>query len=306
MTSTAADQVPERTPVGAEVVDAPGVASPWRRAGRRMIRQPAGVIGGLLLLLFIVAAIAPSLLAPHDPLHAFTGEALKPPSGRFPFGTDPIGRDVLSRVIYGARPALLVGLASVAIGGAVGVLTGLAAGFFDNRPTNAVMRLWDGVFAVPAILIGLMLAATFGTGVTVVAVAVGIAAAPSLARVSRAASLAESHMGYVEAAEALGYRRRRVFWRHVVPNSLSTVIVQLALTMAFAILLESALAFLGVSTQPPAPSWGVMLSDSRTYLGQAWWYGLFPGLAITIVVLSVNLLADAARDALDPRSDAGS
>ena len=295
---TAADQTG-----GGATSQPPAVSSPWRRAGRRLIRQPAGIIGTVLLLAYVVMAAFPSLIAPHDPLHSFSTANLKGPSGKFPFGTDPIGRDVMSRVIYGARPALIVGLVAVGIGALIGALTGFAAGFFDNRPANAVMRLWDGVFAVPAVLIGLILAATFGDGLTVVAVAVGIAAAPSLARVARAAALAESQLGYVEAAEALGYRRRRIFWRHVVPNALSSVVVQLALTMAFAILLESALAFLGVSTQPPTPSWGVMLSDSRGYLSQAWWYGLFPGLAISLLVLGINLLADAARDALDPRSD---
>lgn len=284
-------------------VSHPAVASPWRRAGKRLIRQPAGVIGLTLLAVYVVMAIVPSLLAPHDPLHSFRNANLRPPSAKFLLGTDPIGRDVLSRIIYGARPALIVGLVAVAIGAGVGAMTGFAAGFFDNRLTNAVMRLWDGVFAVPAVLIGLILAATFGNGLTVVAVAVGVAAAPTLARVARAAALGEAQLGYIEAAEALGYRKARVFWRHLVPNALGSVVIQLALTMAFAILLESALAFLGVSTQPPAPSWGVMVSDSRSYLSQAWWYGLFPGVAITLLVLAINLVADAARDALDPRSD---
>src|SRR5699024_1888262 len=147
---------------------------------------------------------------------------------------------------------------------------------YDNKITNAVMRLWDGVFAVPAVLIGLILGAAFGQGLTVVAIAVGVAAAPALARVARAAALGQRQMGYVEAAEALGYPRRRIFVRHVLPNSLSPIIIQLALTMSVAILLASALAFLGVSVQPPSPSWGVMLSQSRAYLGQAWWYDVFP------------------------------
>lgn len=277
--------------------------SPWRRAGRRLVRQPAGVIGLTLLSIYLAMALFPSLLAPHNPLESFNGEALKPPSGRFLLGTDAIGRDMLSRIIYGARPALIVGFVAIGIGASLGALSGFAAGFFNNAPTNGIMRLWDGVFAVPAVLIGLILAATFGPGLTVVALAVGIAAAPILARVARAATLREAQLGYVEAARALGFRSRRIFWRHVVPNALSAVVVQLALTMAGAILLESALAFLGVSTQPPAASWGAMLANSRNYLGQAWWYGLFPGLAITLLVLGINLLADAARDALDPRSD---
>lgn len=278
-------------------------ASPWKRAWRRFIRQPAGIIGSLIFLLYALMAIAPSLLAPHNPDQIFGAATLHRPSGQFLFGTDPIGRDVLSRVIYGARPSLIVGCAAVAIGAVIGAFSGLAAGFYDNPITNAIMRVWDGVFAVPAIVLGLILAATFGSGVATVAIAVGIAAAPHLARVSRAASLAESSLGYVEAAEALGYPRRRTFLVHVVPNSLSPIIVQLALTMAFAILLESALAFLGVSVQAPAASWGAMLADSRGYLSIAWWYGLFPGLAITVLVFAINLLADAARDALDPRAD---
>jgi len=297
--------VTDLAPVSVQPASAIGAPSPWRRAGRRLVRQPAGVVGLVLLAGYLAMALFPSLLAPHSPLHSFSGEALKPPSGRFLFGTDAIGRDILSRVIYGARPALIVGFVAIGIGAAVGALSGFAAGFFDNAATNAVMRLWDGVFAVPAVLIGLILAATFGSGLTVVAVAVGIAAAPILARVARAATLSESQVGYVEAARALGYRSRRIFWRHVVPNALSAVVVQLALTMAGAVLLESALAFLGVSTQPPAASWGVMLANSQNYLSQAWWYGLFPGLAITVLVLAINLLADAARDALDPRADTG-
>ncbi len=278
-------------------------ASPWKRAARRFIRQPAGIIGTLIFLLYALMAIAPSLLAPHNPDQIFASATLQKPTGRFLFGTDPIGRDVLSRVIYGARPSMIVGCVAVGIGALVGAFSGLAAGFYDNHVTNAIMRVWDGVFAVPAIVLGLILAATFGPGVTVVAVAVGIAAAPHLARVSRSASLGESNLGYVEAAEALGYPRWRIFLVHVLPNSLSPIIVQLALTMAFAILLESALAFLGVSVQPPQASWGAMLADSRDYLSSGWWYGLFPGLAITILVFAVNLLADAARDAFDPRAD---
>ena len=279
------------------------VASPWRRAGHRFVRHPAGVIGIALIALYSVMAAFPSVIAPDNPLHSFTGHNLQGPSGRFLFGTDEIGRDVLSRVVYGVRPALFVGFLSVGIGALIGAFTGFAAGFYNSRVVNAVMRVWDGVLAVPAVLIGLLLAATLGRGLTVVAVTMGIASAPILARLARAGALRESELGYVEAAEALGYRRRRIFWRHVVPNSLGPVIVQLALTMAFAILLESALAFLGISVQPPTPSWGAMLSESRDYLTQAWWYGMFPGLAITLLVLAVNLVADAARDALDTRSE---
>jgi ABC-type dipeptide/oligopeptide/nickel transport system permease subunit len=290
------------TPETALTGPAVQIPSHWQRGLRRFIRQPGGIIGVLVLLLYLVMAAAPSLLAPHSPLTAYPGEALHIPSGRFLLGTDPIGRDVLSRIIYGARPAILVGVIAVAIGASVGVLSGMAAGYYANTFTSAIMRVWDGVFAVPAILVGLMLAATFGAGTTTVAIAAGIIAAPGLARISHAAALSQTQLGYVEAVEALGFSKRRIFFGHVVPNSLSPVIVQLAMTMALAILLESGLAFLGVSAQPPSPDWGAMLADSRNYLSQAWWYGLFPGVAITLLVLAINLVADAARDAFDPKT----
>lgn len=277
--------------------------SPWRLAVRRFIRQPAGVIGSAVLALYLAMALIPGVMAPLSPLTASPAGGNKAPSALHLLGTDPIGRDVLSRIIYGARPALEVGFLAVGIGAVIGALSGLAAGFYKNRPLNAVMRLWDGVFAVPAVLIGLILAATFGSGVTTVAVALGIASAPALARVSRAAALVEAEQGYVEACRALGFRRFRVFVVHVLPNTLGSVVVQLALTASFAILLESGLAYLGVSAQPPNPDWGAMVADSLNYLSTDWWYGLFPGLAITILVVALNLLANAARDALDPRSE---
>lgn len=277
--------------------------APWRRAARRFIRQPAGVLGSLAFGGYIILAIAAPLISPYAPDQSFPNSILHPPSGRFIFGTDELGRDILSRVIYGTRPALEVGAAAVAVGAVIGALTGFFAGFHGGRVSNAVMRFWDGLFAIPAVIIGLTLAATYGASTLVIGIAVGIAAAPQLARVSYSAALAEVERGYVEAARALGFRTRRIFWAHIVPNSLGVVIVNLALTMSGAILLEAALAYLGVGPPPPAPSWGMMLSDSRAYLGEAWWYGVFPGLAITGLVLALNLLADAARDALDPRAD---
>lgn len=279
------------------------IDSPWRRASRRFFRQPAGMIGTVVLAVYGAMALIPGLLAPMSPLLASPSLANKAPNAVHLLGTDPIGRDVLSRIIYGARPALEVGLVAVGIGAAIGALSGLAAGYYNNRSLNAIMRLWDGVFAVPAVLIGIILAATFGAGVTTVAVALGIASAPTLARVSRAAALVEAEQGYVEANRALGYRRWRIFIVHVLPNTLGSVVVQLALTASFAILLESGLAYLGVSAQPPSPDWGAMVADSLNYLSTDWWYGLFPGLAITVLVVALNLLANAARDALDPRSE---
>ena len=290
----------------ADVVDSANtymVQSPWRRATRRFVRQPAGVIGLTLTAGYVFMALAAPLISPHNPDQSYPLSILKGPSGKFLLGTDELGRDVLSRIIYGAQPALAVGAAAVAVGGLVGAMSGFFAGFTQGKLSKVIMRVWDGIFAIPAVLIGLALAAAYGANNLVIAIAVGIAAAPSLARVSYAATVVEMGRGYVEAARALGLRSRSIFLSHVVPNALSVVIVNLALTMSGAILLEAALSYLGVGPPPPAPAWGVMLSDSRTYLDQAWWYGVFPGVAITGLVLALNLMADAGRDALDPRND---
>ena len=288
------------TAVSSASTSARAVKSPWRRAARRFVRQPAGIIGLALLTGYLVMAIGAPIVSPHNPDRSFTSALLHPPSGKFLLGTDELGRDILSRIIYGTRPALAVGAAAVAVGGLIGALSGFAAGYLRSHLGNIIMRFWDGVFAVPAVLIGMALAATYGPSNLVIGIAVGIAAAPSLARISYGATLSELERGYVEASRSLGLRESRIFLLHVVPNALSAVIVNLALTMSGAILLEAALAFLGVGPPPPAPTWGVMLSTSRSYLGEAWWYGVFPGIAITGLVLGLNLLADAARDALDP------
>lgn len=279
------------------------VQSPWKRAMRRFVRQPAGVVGLTLTVGYVFMALAAPLISPHNPDQSYPLSILKGPSSQFPLGTDELGRDLLSRIIYGAQPALAVGAAAVAVGGLVGAMSGFFAGFTQGKISKVIMRVWDGMFAIPAVLIGLALAAAYGANNFVIAIAVGIAAAPSLARVSYAATVGEMGRGYVEAARALGLRQRSIFLSHVVPNSLSVVIVNLALTMSGAILLEAALSYLGVGPPPPVPAWGVMLSDSRTYLDQAWWYGVFPGVAITGLVLALNLLADAGRDALDPRNN---
>lgn len=277
--------------------------SPWKRAMRRFVRQPAGVIGLTLTLGYVFMALAAPLISPHNPDQSYPLSILKPPSGQFLLGTDELGRGLLSRIIYGSRPALAVGAAAVAVGGVLGAMSGFYAGFSNGKIAKVIMRVWDGMFAIPAVLIGLALAAAYGASNLVIAIAVGLAATPSLARVSYAATVSEMGRGYVEAARAVGLRSRSIFLAHVVPNALSVVVVNLALTMSGAILLEAALSYLGVGPPPPAPAWGVMLSDSRTYLDQAWWYGVFPGIAITGLVLALNLLADAGRDALDPRAD---
>ena len=291
-------------PVGPHGPEEPqrSAPSPWRKAGRRFIRQPAGIIGATLIVLYLLLSFAPGLIAQHDPLVTFRGEELASPSGAHWFGTDPIGRDVFSRTVHATSLAMRVGLMSVTIGVAVGSLTGFLAAFRGGRISSTIMRFWEGVFAMPAVLLGLALGAAIGPGLMAISIAVGVAAAPALARVAYGAGLQQMEVGYIETATALGIPGHRTFFGHLLPNALGPVLVQGALFMGVAVLLEASLSFLGVGIQPPEPSWGAMLAESQRYISQAWWYGVFPGAAIAGLVLGLNMCADAARDALDPRS----
>jgi peptide/nickel transport system permease protein len=273
---------------------------PWGTAMRRLTAQPSGILGLTILLSAVVVATMAPAIAPHDPVEQFATNQLAAPSLRFPFGTDAFGRDVLSRVVFGTRLALFVGVIAVALGAGVGVGAGLVAGYFDGATSAFIMRVSDALFAVPAVVLGLALAAALGASSTTAALTIGITAIPTFARLTRAGLLAERPKEYVLAARVLGAKPHRVLGRHIVPNILAPLLVQVALTMAAAVLLEAGLSFIGLGTQPPTPSWGVMLADSRKYLRQAPWYGVFPGLCLALLVIGLNSLADAARDALDP------
>jgi peptide/nickel transport system permease protein len=273
---------------------------------RRFLHQPAGVLGLAILLFTILLAVLAPLIAPYSPIQQFPGSELSPPSARFPLGTDSIARDLLSRIIFGTRVSLLVGVIAVALGAGLGGSSGLVAGYTGGVAGAVIMRLSDAVFAVPAVLLGIAFAAAFGASATTVAVTLGVATMPTFARLARAAVLGERAKEYILAARTLGATPPRLIMRHILPNILGPLLVQMALTMAAAVLLEAGLSFLGLGTQPPQPSWGVMLSESRQYLRQAPWYGVFPGVAVTLLVLGLNSLSDALRDALDPRSGARS
>jgi ABC-type dipeptide/oligopeptide/nickel transport system permease subunit len=283
-------------------VTAKRMRSPLDVAMHRFIRQPAGVIGLGVFIAVVVVAVAASVVAPYSPLEMFARKELQAPGAMFPLGADHLGRDILSRIIFGTRVSLMVGVIAVALGSGVGGISGLIAGYSGGWVDGLIMRMWDAVFAVPAVLLGIALAAALGPSSSNAAIAIGIATMPTFARIARAAVIAESGKEYVQAAVALGIPTARILARHIVPNVVGPLLVMMALTMGNAVLLEAGLSFLGLGTQPPDPSWGGMLNESRQFLRDAPWFGVFPGIALTVLVLGLNSFADAMRDALDPRS----
>jgi peptide/nickel transport system permease protein len=271
----------------------------WRMVRRRRITG----VGMLLILLIVGSALAAPLLAPYDP-NALTmqtiADRLKPPGAAHPFGTDEFGRDILSRTLYGARLSLLVGaLVTLAATGA-GIVVGLAAGA-SPRADRVLMRIMDGVMAFPDILLAIALMASLGPSVRNVVLALAFVYTPRMARVVRAAVLVVVRLEYVEAARAVGASGTRVLGRHILVNCASPVIVQATFITAYAMLGEAALSFLGVGVPPQVPTWGGIVSAGQVYLRQAPWISIFPGVAIILSVLALNLLGDGLRDFLDPR-----
>lgn len=269
---------------------------------RAQLARNRGAMAGLTLLAAAVGvALGAPWLAPYDPTFQDLLQPLQPPSREHPFGTDEVGRDVLSRVIYGSRLSLSVGLISVGIGGTAGVTLGLVSGFYGGWLDDVILRIMDLMLAFPGILLALAIVAVLGPGLYNVMLAVGIAATPSFTRVTRGQTLAIRAMDYVTGARAIGCTPGRIIWRYILPNVLPSVIVLATLGLASAILAASGLSFLGLGAQPPTPEWGAMLSFGRAYLRQAWWITTFPGLAIMVTVLGMNMLGDGLRDALDPK-----
>jgi len=259
------------------------------------------MFGLAVVALFVLVAVCAAWLAPHDPLATSWSAVRKPPGGAYLFGTDEIGRDVLSRVIYGTRASLLAGLVSVCISLALGVPIGLAAGYLGGWIDTLVSRLTDAMLACPFLILAIALAAFLGPSLTNAMIAIGISATPVFVRLTRAQVLAVKVEDYIEAARALGNPHWRIALRHVLPNVVAPLIVQATLAIAAAIIAEASLSFLGLGQQPPAPSWGSMLNTAKNYVGQAPWMALWPGASIFLLVLSFNLLGDGLRDALDPR-----
>jgi len=260
-----------------------------------------GLVGAALVAAFLLLTAAAPFLAPYDPMATDFANVLAPPSWRHPFGADDIGRDILSRVIYGSRVSLQAGLFTVAVALTIGLPLGLVAGFFGGRVDNFIMRGIEVILSFPTLVLALGITAILGPKLIHALFAIGIVFVPHFARLIRGQVLSVKENDYVAAARALGASDLRVMGGHVLPNCLAPILVQSSFSIAFAILTEAALSFLGLGTQPPTPSWGIMLSTGRGYLEQAPWLGAFPGLAIFLTVLGFNLLGDGIRDALDPR-----
>jgi peptide/nickel transport system permease protein len=277
--------------------------SPTRRAVRRFLRHKLAVFGLAVILLFVLAAVAAPWLAPADPLQTSWSAIRKAPSLAHWFGTDENGRDVLSRVLYGARASLLAGVVSVLVALLIGVPIGLLAGLAGGWTDTVISRIADAMLAVPFLILAIALAAFLGPALENAMLAIAITASPVFVRLARGMAMEARATDWVEAARALGNPPWRLGLVHVLPNIIPPLLVQATLSIAEAIIAEASLSFLGLGQQPPEPSWGSMLNSAQRFLTQAPWLAVFPGLAIFLVVLAFNLVGDGLRDALDPRSD---
>jgi len=288
-------------PASAETAQPAHEENPWARAWRRLRRRKGALVGLAVVLLFIMLALLAPWVAPYDPIATSWSLVRKAPSWAHWFGTDEVGRDVLSRIIWGARAALGAGLVSVGIAAGVGVPLGLLAGYAGGWIDAALSRLVDAMLAIPFLILAIALAAFLGPSLGNAMIAIGITATPVFVRLTRGQTLAAKVEDYVEAARAVGNPHWRIALRHVLPNIVPPLLIQVSLAIAGAIIAEAALSFLGLGQQPPAPSWGSMLNTAQRFIGQAPWMAIWPGVAIFAAVLSFNLLGDGLRDALDPR-----
>jgi peptide/nickel transport system permease protein len=274
---------------------------PWQRAIRVLARRRMALFGLGVVLFFIAVAILAPLISPYDPLATSWSAVRKAPSLLHPFGTDEIGRDVLARVIWGARASLLAGLVSVSLALAAGVPIGLVSGYLGGIVDGTLMRMIDAMLAVPFLILAIALAAFLGPSLINAMIAIGVSQTPIFARLTRGQVLAVKHEEYIEAARAVGNPHYRIVLRHILPNIIPPLLVQATLAAATAIIAEASLSFLGLGEQPPDPSWGSMLNTAKNFMSQAPWMALWPGAAIFLLVLSLNLFGDGLRDALDPR-----
>jgi len=273
--------------------------SKWLWA-RYLWRDKKAVLGLVFLMVMTLGALFAPFVATHDPTD-HTPDFLEPPSARHLFGTDDLGRDLFSRIVYGARISLFVGVSTVAISSVIGIVLGLLSGYYGGWLDMLIMRYIDLQWAFPNFIIAVYLVAVFGTGLANVTIAITLAFLDDFARVVRAMVLSIREEEYVVAARAIGASNARIQLRHILPNTVAPVIVQATVSISYAILGEAGLSFLGLGVKPTTPTWGLILSDSRTFISRGWWLAIFPGLAITLTVLSINFFGDALRDILDVR-----
>ncbi|MHC2257582.1 ABC transporter permease [Bradyrhizobium embrapense] len=286
----------------ASLTAAETLESPARRALRRLIRRKGAVLGLAVIALFVLLAVFAPLIVPYDPVATSWSLVRKAPSMQHWFGTDELGRDVLARVVFGARASLLAGVISVGIALAIGVPLGLVAGYRGGFIDALISRITDAMLACPFLILAIALAAFLGPSLSNAMIAIGVSATPIFIRLTRGQVMSVKVEDYVEAARAMGNPRWRIALVHILPNILPALLVQATLSIAAAIIAEAALSFLGLGQQPPAPSWGSMLNAAQRFLTSAPWMAIWPGLAIFLVVLSFNLVGDGLRDALDPKA----
>ncbi len=272
-----------------------------RRTLKKFVRNRAAVVGATIVIVFLAMAIFAPLISPFDPAQTNFRLVRKAPDALHWFGTDEIGRDVLARVIFGARASLLAGCISVLVALAVGVPLGLVAGYLGGWYDMVISRCTDALLSIPFLILAIALAAFLGPSLTNAMLAIGIAATPFIIRLTRGQTLAVRTEDYVEGARAVGVPRLRIALRYILPNIAAPILVQATLIVAQAIIAEASLSFLGLGQQPPAPSWGSMLNTAKNYMEQAPWMAIWPGVAIFLAVLGFNLMGDGLRDALDPR-----
>src|SRR5246500_4019008 len=277
------------------------VESPARRALRRLLRRRGAIFGLVVIAIFVLLAVAAPWATPYDPIAQSWMAVRKAPSALHWFGTDEVGRDVLTRVVFGARASLMAGVISIALALTIGVPPGLVAGYLGGFVDALISRLTDAMLACPFLILAIALAAFLGPSLGNAMIAIGITATPIFVRLTRGQVMAVKVEDYVEAARAVGNPHWRIALVHILPNILPALLVQATLSIAAAIIAEAALSFLGLGQQPPAPSWGSMLNAAQRFLVNAPWMAIWPGLAIFATVLSFNLLGDGLRDALDPR-----
>lgn len=268
---------------------------------RYLRRSPLAVVGTVVIIVFVAAALAAPALTPHTPIAQELARRLDPPGAGYPLGLDQLGRDILSRLLYGARVSLAVGIVVVGLAGSFGTTVGLAAGYFGRQVDEVLMRTTDIFFAFPSLILAMAIAGALGPSLTNAMIAIAAVTWPVYARLSRAQVIQLRNREFVEAAKAIGATNGWILFRHVLPNSLAPLVVQASFNMGDAILTAAGLSFIGFGAQPPTPEWGVMVSEGRDYITTQWWVSTFPGLAILLAVTGFNLLGDGLRDLLDPR-----